>query len=67
MGTAGAGKMKLVSRVVDRLIDELEPTQNDEAVAYFYCDRNQRDQQDPARFLRSYVRQLCTTRGGDAI
>ncbi len=64
---AGAGKTKLASRVVDRLIDELEQTPNDEALAYFYCDRNQRDRQDPACILRSYVRQLCAARGGDAI
>ncbi len=64
---AGTGKTKLASRVVDQLLDELAQTQNDEALAYFYCDRNQRDRQDPACILRSYVRQLCATRGGDAI
>ncbi len=65
--TAGAGKTKLASRVVDYLIAELEKGQNDEALAYFYCDRNQHDRQDPSCVLRSYVRQLSTTRSGDAI
>lgn len=45
----------------------LNGNQNDEALAYFYCDRNQTDRQDPISVLRSLVRQLSTTRIGDAI
>ena len=45
----------------------LESRQNDEALAYFYCDRNQFDRQNPASILRSFVRQLSTSRDGKAI
>jgi ankyrin repeat domain-containing protein 50 len=53
--------------VVDDLHHVLESHQNDEALAYFYCDRNQTDRRNPVSILRSFVRQLSTTRNGDAI
>ena len=31
---------------------------NDEALAYFYCDRNQLNRQDPTQIMNSFVRQL---------
>lgn len=34
---------------------------NDEALAYFYCDRNQSDRRDPTLVLNSFVRQLSTS------
>lgn len=40
---------------------------NDEAFAYFYCDRNQSNRQDPTLILSSFVRQLSTSRNDDAI
>jgi hypothetical protein len=40
---------------------------NDEAMAYFYCDRNESARQDPELILRSFVRQLCMSRNGNAI
>lgn len=65
--TAGAGKTKLASTVVDDILRALDGQRNDEALAYFYCDRNQMDRRDPVSVLRSAVRQLSTTRTGDAI
>jgi len=64
---AGAGKTKLASTIVDEMLRTLTSQPNDEALAYFYCDRNQSDRQDPLLILRSFVRQLSTTRTGDAI
>jgi hypothetical protein len=40
---------------------------NDEALAYFYCDRNESARQDPELILSSFVRQLSLSRNGDAI
>lgn len=59
---AGAGKTKLVSIVVDDLLQKFEQLPNDEAFAYFYCDRNQSDLQNPTLILSSFVRQLSTLR-----
>lgn len=55
MFTAGAGKTKLTSRLVDFISSQLDPK---EAIAYFYCDRNRPDHRDPAAVLRSLTRQL---------
>lgn len=57
---AGAGKTKLVSTVVDKLLTTFAIDDNDEAFAYFYCDRNQDDHRDPEYILASLVRQLST-------
>ncbi len=64
---AGAGKTKLASKVVDHLLETRQTTQSDEALAYFYCDRNQAERQDPALILRSFVLQLSTSRSGDVV
>ena len=40
---------------------------NDEAFAYFYCDCNQSDRQDPTLVLSSFVRQLSTFRDSDVL
>lgn len=40
---------------------------SDEALAYFYCDRNQEDRRDPVLILRSFVRQLSVCRRQNAI
>jgi hypothetical protein len=53
--------------VIDHLLETRDNTQSDEALAYFYCDRNQKDRQDPANILRSFVLQLATSRSGDAV
>lgn len=64
---AGAGKTKLVSTVVDDLLQGFDNLPNDEAFAYFYCDRNQSDRQDPTLILSSFVRQLSTSKNNDTI
>jgi hypothetical protein len=52
--TAGAGKTKLISKVVDDLMDH----RNGQGLAYFYCDRNDESRRQPENILRSFVRQL---------
>lgn len=42
-------------------------TPNNEALAYFYCDRNQSDRREPALILSSFVRQLSTSQSYDEI
>jgi ankyrin repeat domain-containing protein 50 len=64
---AGAGKTKLVSTVVDSLRGTLRNAQNDESLAYFYCDRNQSDRQNPVLILSSFVKQLSTPQSCDAV
>ncbi|RYP42504.1 hypothetical protein DL767_000192 [Monosporascus sp. MG133] len=63
-GPPGYGKTKLMSTVVDDLLAELE---DDEALAYFYCDRNQSDRRGPEPILRSCIRQLATSRRDDGV
>ena len=64
---AGAGKTKLVSTVVGSLRQGLGERPQGEALAYFYCDRNQADHQSPEHIMRSYVRQLSAPRDSDMI
>jgi ankyrin repeat domain-containing protein 50 len=64
---AGAGKTKLVSSVVDSLRSTLGSAENDESLAYFYCDRNHADRQNPRLILSSFARQLSTSQSWDAI
>ena len=40
---------------------------NDEALAYFYCDRNKSDYRDPSLVLRSFIRQLSLSQSKDSI
>ncbi|MCJ1379453.1 hypothetical protein MMC17_002554 [Xylographa soralifera] len=63
-GIPGAGKTKLVSTIVD---DTLKGLENDEVLAYFYCNRNESDRQNPKLVLSSFVRQLSVSRTGYAI
>ena len=64
---AGAGKTKLVSTVVGSLRRDLGNGPQGEALAYFYCDRNQPDRQSHEQILKSFVRQLSTPRDSDMI
>ena len=64
---AGAGKTKLVSTVVGSLRRDLEGEPQGEALAYFYCDRNQPDRQSHEQIMRSFIRQLSTPRDCDMI
>ncbi|KAF5011288.1 hypothetical protein FDECE_2588 [Fusarium decemcellulare] len=67
-GIPGAGKTKLSSMVVDDLLTTL-PTKSDDniAFAYFYCDRNRADHNEPVAIIRSIVRQLCAPRDDTSI
>jgi hypothetical protein len=49
------------------LRDTLGKQPNDEALAYFYCDRNQDNRQDPTSILRSFVRQLSVCQRQNAL
>jgi hypothetical protein len=49
------------------LLSSFEQYPNDEALAYFYCDRNESARQDPELALSSFVRQLAMSRNSDAI
>lgn len=60
---AGAGKTKLVSKVVD----DLSNRSHDKALAYFYCDRNQEARRVPENILRSFVKQLAVSPEKDAL
>ena len=64
---AGAGKTKLTSTVIDDLCNFLGEKIDNEALAYFYCDRNHETHRIPDFIVRSYVRQLSTTPTGDRI
>ena len=65
--SAGAGKTKLVSTVVGSLRRALEKGSQAEALAYFYCDRNQPDRRSIDQIMKSFVRQLSTPRDSDMI
>ncbi|KAF4974626.1 hypothetical protein FZEAL_8485 [Fusarium zealandicum] len=54
------GKTKLSSKVIDDMIGLMASDDINEGLAYFYCDRNQEDRQQPMRVLQSIVRQLAT-------
>jgi Cdc6-like AAA superfamily ATPase len=60
---AGAGKTKLVATVIDSFFSR----PYEEALAYFYCDRNEESRQDPENILRSFVKQLSISQDEEAI
>lgn len=57
---AGTGKTYLTSRVIDEIRDTLKSNPNHEGLAFFYCNRNETERQEPLSVLRSFVRQLST-------
>ncbi|CAI7624637.1 unnamed protein product [Penicillium glandicola] len=61
-GIPGAGKTKLVSKVIDHF-----ENQPDITLAYFYCDREDEKRRDPVNILRSYIKQLSDSPQKDAI
>lgn len=61
--SAGAGKTKLVSNV----IDHIRSCRRDCALAYFYCNRNEDSRRDPENILRSFVKQLSLSEDKEAI
>lgn len=65
---AGTGKTYLTSKVIDDIWDSLKNNPNHEGFAYFYCNRNETERQDPVMILRSLVRQLSTiATNGDCV
>ncbi|KAG4283468.1 hypothetical protein FPRO06_07847 [Fusarium proliferatum] len=56
-GSPGAGKTFLVSKVVDHSIERAE---TGEAVAFFYCKRDEENRRNPQDILRSILRQLSS-------
>ncbi|KAH6721991.1 hypothetical protein BKA61DRAFT_666739 [Leptodontidium sp. MPI-SDFR-AT-0119] len=57
-GIPGAGKTKLSTKVVDDVYQRLDDPQNEEGLAYFYCDANRSSHRKPLAILRSFVKQL---------
>jgi ankyrin repeat domain-containing protein 50 len=57
---AGTGKTYLTSRAIDEIRDTLKSNPNHEGLAFFYCNRNETERQEPLSVLRSFVRQLST-------
>jgi Cdc6-like AAA superfamily ATPase len=60
---AGAGKTKLVSNIIDQFFNR----PHDEALAYFYCNRNEESRRHPENVLRSFVKQLSISRDEQAV
>lgn len=58
---AGAGKTKLVSRIVDSYSNRPET----EGLAYFYCNRNESSRRAPESIFRCLVKQLAQPRERD--
>ncbi|KAF5538424.1 het-E-1 heterokaryon incompatibility protein [Fusarium napiforme] len=56
-GNPGAGKTFLISRVVDYSIKRAKAG---DAVAFFYCKRDEENRRNPQDILRSILRQLST-------
>ncbi|PNP56920.1 hypothetical protein THARTR1_03067 [Trichoderma harzianum] len=66
-GNVGMGKSFLASKVIDRFrlksgagVSYHHESQDDQGLAFFYCNRGQADLQDPLLTLQSFVRQLST-------
>lgn len=55
-GIPGAGKTKLVSRVIDEFLQV-----QGQKLVYFYCNRNEGLRRKPKEILRSFVKQLSIT------
>ncbi|OQE35357.1 hypothetical protein PENCOP_c013G04850 [Penicillium coprophilum] len=62
-GIPGAGKTKLVSKVVDHFEEDYP----DATLAYFCCDREDEKLRNPVNILRSYIKQLAGSQQTDAI
>ncbi|RFU29639.1 hypothetical protein B7463_g6719, partial [Scytalidium lignicola] len=62
-GIPGAGKTKLVSKV----IDHLSGFSSNQTLAYFYCKRDENLRCDPDNVLRCFVRQLSISPGSESV
>lgn len=63
MPLAGAGKTKLVSKVIDQFLDE----RLDGALAFFFCDARISSRREPKNILQSFVKQLARSPRNDVI
>ncbi|KAK2611771.1 hypothetical protein N8I77_005095 [Diaporthe amygdali] len=59
-GNMGTGKTYSTSRVVDWVKQGLSTNDNDEAFAYFYCNKQDPARREPKEILRNIIRQLAT-------
>lgn len=57
----------MVSTVVDDLVQSYNAFPGDEALAYFYCDRNRSDYRDLGSIMSSLVRQLTLSRDEQSV
>ncbi|KAF1994380.1 hypothetical protein P154DRAFT_32248 [Amniculicola lignicola CBS 123094] len=62
-GIPGAGKTKLVTRIVD----EFSGNRHGYGFGFFYCDRSDETRRDAECILRSYVKQLAVSAAKDEI
>lgn len=56
----GTGKTYSTSRVIDWIEKGLETSANDEAFAYFYCNKQDPTRSEPKEIVRNIIRQLAT-------
>lgn len=56
----GTGKTYSTSRVIDWVKKGLETNANDEAFAYFYCNKQDPSLSEPKKIVRNIIRQLAT-------
>ncbi|KAL0631457.1 hypothetical protein Q9L58_009678 [Maublancomyces gigas] len=68
-GIPGAGKTKLTSRVIDKLIQQQEnpSNNNSHALAYFYCKRDETGSSNPDLVMSAIVKQLSCLKVGLAL
>ena len=57
----------MVSTIVDKLLHVYDKKSENEALAYFYCDRNQDDYRNSMCILSSFIRQLALPSYGNEI
>lgn len=62
-GIPGAGKTKLVSRVVDSLMSG----RADHGIAYFYCNHHDNKRRKPVNILRAFIKQLSISPRDDSL
>ena len=57
---AGAGKTYIASTVIDSLLSSSTP----EKLAYFYCDRGEKNRREPQSILNTLIQQLAQAESG---
>jgi hypothetical protein len=49
------------------VIDHFKKNYDNEALAFFYCNRNEESRREPGTILSTIIKQLCVTKDGSAI